>query len=104
MAAHHKYIARCQFQRLGLATDPDLVWLRLKTLGVNRFYTDSEVLAPDFAAQIVAAITAARSMLIAAGNLAAFHSKNRAQYKLMCCGRAAGSLSRRSWAVRVCWT
>ena len=45
------------------ATDPDLAWLRLKTLGVSRFYADREVLAPDFVAQLVAAITAARPLV-----------------------------------------
>ena len=45
------------------ATDPDLVWLRLKTVGVSRFYADREVLAPDFVAHLVAAITAARPLV-----------------------------------------
>ena len=45
------------------ATDPDLAWLRLKTFGVGRFYSDAEVLAPDFKAQIVAAIAAARPLV-----------------------------------------
>ena len=45
------------------ATDPDLAWLRLKTFGVGRFYSDAEVLAPDFEAQIVAAIAAARPLV-----------------------------------------
>ena len=45
------------------ATDPDLAWLRLKTLGLNRFYSDAEVLAPDFVAQVVAAIAAARPLV-----------------------------------------
>ena len=45
------------------ATDPDLAWLRLKTLGANRFYTDSEVLVPGFADQVVAAIAAARPLV-----------------------------------------
>ena len=30
------------------ATDPDVAWLRLKTFGVGRFYTDAEVLGPQF--------------------------------------------------------
>ncbi|MDO7854258.1 DUF2461 domain-containing protein [Hymenobacter convexus] len=48
----------------GYATDdPDLAWLRLKTFGVGRFYTDAEVLAPDFVDQLVAAIAAARPMV-----------------------------------------
>lgn len=42
------------------ATDPDLAWLRLKTFGMARFYTDAQVLAPDFVAQLVAGIAAAR--------------------------------------------
>ena len=45
------------------ATDPDLAWLRLKSLGLNRFYSDAEVLAPDFVAQVVAAIAAARPLV-----------------------------------------
>lgn len=45
------------------ADDPDLAWLRLKTFGVGRFYTDAEVLAPDFADQLVAAIAAARPLV-----------------------------------------
>lgn len=45
------------------ATDPDLAWLRLKTFGVGRFYSDAEVLAPDFETQIVAAIAAARPLV-----------------------------------------
>jgi uncharacterized protein (TIGR02453 family) len=42
------------------ATDPDLAWLRLKSFGVGRYYTDAEVLAPGFVAEVVAAIAAAR--------------------------------------------
>jgi len=45
------------------ASDPDLAWLRLKTLGLNRFYADDEVLKPDFATQVVAAIAAARPLV-----------------------------------------
>ena len=45
------------------ANDPDLQWLRLKTLGVGRFYTDAEVLMPNFAAQLVAGIAAARPLV-----------------------------------------
>ncbi|MDO7849564.1 DUF2461 domain-containing protein [Hymenobacter sp. M29] len=45
------------------ADDPDLTWLRLKTFGVGRFYTDAEVLAPDFVDQLVAAIGAARPLV-----------------------------------------
>ena len=43
--------------------DPDLLWLRLKTFGVNHFYADSDVLAPEFVAQIVAAMAAARPLV-----------------------------------------
>ena len=42
------------------ATDPDLTWLRLKTFGLSRYFTDNEVLAPGFVAEVVAAIAAAR--------------------------------------------
>jgi uncharacterized protein (TIGR02453 family) len=42
------------------ATDPDLAWLRLKSFGVGRYYTDAEVLAPGFVAAVAAAIAAAR--------------------------------------------
>lgn len=45
------------------ATDPDLAWLRLKTFGVGRFYTDAEVLAPDFVDKVVAGIAAARPLV-----------------------------------------
>lgn len=53
----------CRPPRGYAATDPDLTWLRLKTFGVGRFYSDAEVLAPDFGAQIVAAIAAARPLV-----------------------------------------
>ncbi|WP_052732383.1 DUF2461 domain-containing protein [Hymenobacter terrenus] len=45
------------------ATDPDLAWLRLKTYGAGRFYTDAEVLAPGFVPEVVAAIAAARPLV-----------------------------------------
>ncbi|GAB3573843.1 DUF2461 domain-containing protein [Hymenobacter daeguensis] len=45
------------------ASDPDLAWLRLKTFGVGRFYTNAEVLAPDFAERVVAGIAAARPLV-----------------------------------------
>ena len=45
------------------AADPDVAWLRLKTFGVGRFYSDAEVLAPEFAPQVVAAIAAARPLV-----------------------------------------
>ena len=45
------------------ATDPNLAWLRLKTFGIGRFYSDAEVLAPDFVEQAVAAIAAARPLV-----------------------------------------
>lgn len=44
-------------------SDPDLGWLRLKTFGVGRFYTDAEVLAPDFVQQVVEGIAAARPLV-----------------------------------------
>jgi hypothetical protein len=40
-----------------------LAWLRLKTYGVGRFYSDAEVLAPGFVAQVVAGIAAARPLV-----------------------------------------
>jgi uncharacterized protein (TIGR02453 family) len=46
-----------------VATDPDIAWLRLKTFGVGRFYTDAEVLAPDFVDKVVAGIAAARPLV-----------------------------------------
>lgn len=45
------------------ATDPDVAWLRLKTFGVGRFYTDAEVLAPSFVDAVVAGIAAARPLV-----------------------------------------
>ncbi|WP_426060927.1 DUF2461 domain-containing protein [Hymenobacter sp. B1770] len=45
------------------ADDPDLAWLRLKTYGAGRFYSDAEVLAPGFVAQVVAGIAAARPLV-----------------------------------------
>jgi len=42
------------------ANDPDLPWLKLKEFGVSRYFTDAEVLAPDFVSQIVAGIESAR--------------------------------------------
>ncbi|WP_210517840.1 DUF2461 domain-containing protein [Hymenobacter terricola] len=45
------------------ATDPDLAWLRLKTFGVGRFFSDAEVLAADFVQQVVVAIAAARPLV-----------------------------------------
>lgn len=45
------------------ATDPDVAWLRLKTFGVGRFYTDAEVLAPGFVDEVVAGIAAARPLI-----------------------------------------
>ncbi|SFQ50376.1 DUF2461 domain-containing protein [Hymenobacter arizonensis] len=45
------------------ADDPDLAWLRLKTYGVGRFYSDAEVLAPGFVTQVVAGIAAARPLV-----------------------------------------
>ena len=45
------------------ATDPDVAWLRLKTFGVGRFYTDAEVLATGFVDAVVAGIAAARPLV-----------------------------------------
>jgi len=42
------------------ADDPNLPWLKLKSFGVGRLFTDQEVLAPDFVARVVAGIKAAR--------------------------------------------
>jgi uncharacterized protein (TIGR02453 family) len=42
------------------ADDPDLPWLKLKSFGVGRLFTDEETLAPDFIARVVAGIQAAR--------------------------------------------
>ena len=42
------------------ATDPDLPWLKLKSYGVNSYFADAEVLAPDFIGHVVAGIEAAR--------------------------------------------
>jgi len=43
-----------------LTTDPDLPWLRLKSFGVGRLFTDEQVLAPDFVDHVVAGMQAAR--------------------------------------------
>ncbi|MBD2721938.1 DUF2461 domain-containing protein [Hymenobacter armeniacus] len=45
------------------ADDPDVAWLRLKSFGAGRFYTDAEVLAPGFVDEVVAAIAAARPLV-----------------------------------------
>ncbi len=45
------------------ATDPDVAWLKLKTFGVGKLYTDAEVLAPGFVAQLVGDIAAARPLV-----------------------------------------
>lgn len=45
------------------ATDPDLTWLRLKTFGVGRYFSDTQVLAPDFVARVVAGVAAARPLV-----------------------------------------
>ena len=42
------------------ATDPELPWLKLKSYGVGRLFTDEEVLAPAFIGRVVAGIRAAR--------------------------------------------
>ena len=45
------------------ATDPDVAWLKLKTFGIEKFYTDAQVLAPGFVDQLVADIAAARPLV-----------------------------------------
>ena len=45
------------------ATDPDLAWLKLKTFGAGRFFSDAEVLAPDFVEQLGAGMAAARPLV-----------------------------------------
>ncbi|GAB3658589.1 hypothetical protein GCM10027594_29890 [Hymenobacter agri] len=45
------------------ATDPDVAWLKLKTFGVGKFYSDAEVLAPGFVDQLVGDIAAARPLV-----------------------------------------
>ena len=45
------------------ATDPDVAWLRLKTYGVGRYFPDADVLAPGFAARVVAGMAAARPLV-----------------------------------------
>lgn len=45
------------------ADDPDLAWLRLKTFGVGRYFSDAEVLAPDFVARVAAGMAAARPLV-----------------------------------------
>jgi uncharacterized protein (TIGR02453 family) len=42
------------------ANDPDLPYLKLKSFGVNSYFTDEEVLAPDFIGRVVAGMQAAR--------------------------------------------
>ena len=42
------------------ADDPELPWLKLKSYGVGRLFSDAEVLAPDFVSRVVAGIQAAR--------------------------------------------
>lgn len=43
------------------ATDPDLAYLKLKSFGVNSYFSDAEVLAPGFVSEVLARITAARA-------------------------------------------
>jgi len=45
------------------ADDPDLAWLKLKTFGVGRYFSDAEVLAPDFVARVAAGMAAARPLV-----------------------------------------
>lgn len=42
------------------ATDPELPWLKLKSYGVVRLFSDEEVLQPDFIGRVVAGMRAAR--------------------------------------------
>jgi uncharacterized protein (TIGR02453 family) len=42
------------------ATDPDLPFLKLKSFGLNSYFADADVLAPDFIDQAVARMVAAR--------------------------------------------
>ena len=42
------------------ATDPDVQYLKLKSFGVNSYFSDAEVLAPDFVDRVVARMAAAR--------------------------------------------
>jgi uncharacterized protein (TIGR02453 family) len=42
------------------ADDPNLPWLKLKSFGVGRLFSDEEVLGPDFIGRVVAGIQAAR--------------------------------------------
>jgi len=42
------------------ADDPELPWLKLKSFGVGRLFSDAEVLGPDFIGHVVAGIAAAR--------------------------------------------
>ena len=43
-----------------VASDPDLPFLKLKSFGMNSYFTDAEVLASDFIDQAVARMVAAR--------------------------------------------
>jgi uncharacterized protein (TIGR02453 family) len=45
------------------ATDPDLPWLRLKTFGVGRYFSDADVLAPGFVARVAASMAAAQPLV-----------------------------------------
>jgi hypothetical protein len=40
-----------------------VAWLKLKTFGVGRYYTDAEVLAPGFVEELTAGIAAARPLV-----------------------------------------
>ncbi len=42
------------------ADDPNLPWLKLKSFGVGRLFSDEEVQQPDFIGRVVAGIVAAR--------------------------------------------
>lgn len=43
-----------------VASDPDLPFLKLKSFSINSYFTDTEVLAPDFIDQVVARMMAAQ--------------------------------------------
>lgn len=45
------------------ADHPDLAWLKLKSFGAVRFYSDAEVQGPGFVGQAVTAIAAARPLV-----------------------------------------
>jgi uncharacterized protein (TIGR02453 family) len=42
------------------ATDPDIAFIKLKSFGINSYFSDEEVLAPNFIEEVLARIAAAR--------------------------------------------